>query len=328
MPDTHIIKSAVCMLAVLLLFGNPCPVRADHGTTIDLLSEAKVDGDTVTLGQIADIKALNTAQRAKLAGLEIGPAPEPGRVQWLQHNQIESGLKSHGVDPNSYTLNASGPVKVIRNYADLTATRVCAAVKAFILGAAPWDKQQINIRSLTYNQSHRLPPGKVDLKVSAPKHTDWIGAIPFTVDLYVDGRMIKRLTVSANIEVWSDVVVTAKPLGRNQPITAADITIEKVNLSRAPADAIVRRDQAIGLRTRRPLAIHTILCNEQIVKPPVIRRGDVVRIVAESPGLKVTTQGVAKEDGGVGERIRIINANSKKVIYARIVDSQTVQVRF
>ena len=62
--------------------------------------------------------------------------------------------------------------------------------------------------------------------------------------------------------------------------------------------------------------------------PPVIRKGDVIQIVAETAALKLTTQGVAKEDGGIGERIRIVNTNSSKVIYARIMDAHTVSVQF
>lgn len=326
---SHSVHHTVTMLAaILLVFLNSARADTNSGVSIDLLSEADVDGSTFTLGQIARITVGDNGHYAELADLVIGDSPEPGRVQWLHRRQIEEFLKSHGLDQGTYTLNASGPLKLTRNYLNLTATRVCAAVKAFIMKAAPWDKDQIKIRSLTYSQSHQLSPGNVDLRVSAPKHSDWMGAIPFTVDVYVDGRMEKRLTVSAHIEVWGDVVVSAKPIGRNQPITPKDIKIEKVNLSRAPADAVLRSENVIGLRIKRPVAINTILCNDQVVMPPVIRKGDVIQIVAETAVLKVTTQGVAKEDGGIGERIRIVNTTSSKAIYARIVDAHTVSVQF
>jgi flagella basal body P-ring formation protein FlgA len=326
---SHSVHYALSMLAVILLVSwSPLHADTNSGLTIDLLSEAAVDGSTFTLGQIARITVVDNGPYAELADLVIGESPEPGRVQWLHRQQIETCLKSHGVDQSAYTLNASGPLKLMRNYEDLTATRVCAAVRAYVMEASPWDKNQIKIRSLTYSQSHQLPTGNVDLRVSAPKHSDWMGAIPFNVDVYVDGRMEKRLTVSAHIEVWGDVVVSAKPIGRNQPITAADIKIEKVNLSRAPADAVLRSENVIGLRTKRAVAINTILCSDQVVMPPVIRKGDVIQIVAETAALKLTTQGVAKEDGGIGERIRIVNTNSSKVIYARIMDAHTVSVQF
>jgi flagella basal body P-ring formation protein FlgA len=62
--------------------------------------------------------------------------------------------------------------------------------------------------------------------------------------------------------------------------------------------------------------------------PPLIRRGDVVRIIAESNTFRISTKGEAKEDGGKGERIRLVNLRSKKNIYAEVVDPGTVRVQF
>jgi flagella basal body P-ring formation protein FlgA len=164
--------------------------------------------------------------------------------------------------------------------------------------------------------------------VTPPKHTDWIGAIPFRVDALVDGRLVRRLSVSTHIEVWSDVYVTAKPLGRNQPIRPSDIKVKRMNLSRTPSNAVLHKDQILGKRTKRAIAINAILTTSQIEMPPVIRKGDVVQLIAEGPLLKVTTRGVAKEKGGIGERIRVVNLNSKRIVHAQIVNHSTVRVNF
>jgi flagella basal body P-ring formation protein FlgA len=37
---------------------------------------------------------------------------------------------------------------------------------------------------------------------------------------------------------------------------------------------------------------------------------------------------MAKQDGAKGERIKVVNLRSKKVIYAQVVDGQTVSVEF
>jgi flagella basal body P-ring formation protein FlgA len=62
--------------------------------------------------------------------------------------------------------------------------------------------------------------------------------------------------------------------------------------------------------------------------PPVVRKGDVVQVLAESAQLKITTQGVAQENGGVGQKIQVMNVASKKNVLARIIDAQTVKVDF
>lgn len=317
----------VVILLVLTLSAADSATAAGK-LNIHLLPEATITSDTITLGQIAEISGPSKGTGKALAALELGASPRPGRSAFIAPGRIETVLKSRGYRPDQFSLTAAGPVKVLRGYKDLTAKRVTDAVKVFILHNAPWDRDQIKIRYVKYNQSYRLPPGKLDLRVSAPKHTDWIGAIPFRVDVYVNGRRVQKMSVPAHIEVWSDVIVAAKPLARRQPIDHDDIKIQRMNLARTPKNVILRKDQVIGNRTTSAIAMNAILCTDDIEMPPVVRRGDVIQLVAESPSLRVTTKGVAKDKGAVGERIRVLNLRSKKIIYAQIVDQSTARVSF
>jgi flagella basal body P-ring formation protein FlgA len=58
----------------------------------------------------------------------------------------------------------------------------------------------------------------------------------------------------------------------------------------------------------------------------LLKRGDVVVIIAETAGLKITTLGQAKKKGRLGDRIPVVNFDSRKVLYARVLDSNTVKV--
>jgi flagella basal body P-ring formation protein FlgA len=205
---------------------------------------------------------------------------------------------------------------------------VNAALKAFIQRHAPWNPDQLKITRLTFDQELNVPPGKVDFRVTAPKHTDWLGPVPFRVHVLLDGREVEKVVAPATIEVWSDVVLAVKPLGKHQPIEADDIVVKKMNLARVPANVIVRADQVLGLRARHNIAANCVLRSDQIESPPVVLRGDVVQMVAESVVLKVAAKGMAKESGAKGERIRVMNLRSKKIIYAQVLDEQTVQVEF
>ena len=223
---------------------------------------------------------------------------------------------------------AQEPEKPSQPYTVVTPTAVNAAVKAFIMGHAPWKPDQLKITRLTFEQELTVPSGNIGFQVAAPKHTDWLGPIPFCVHILVDGREALRVHAPATIEVWSDVVLTVKPLGKYQPIEADDIIVKKMNLARVPANVVVRVGQVLGLRARHNIAANSVLRNDQIESPPVVRRGDVVQMIAESDVLKVAAKGMARESGAVGERIRVMNLQSKKVIYALVLNEQTVRVEF
>jgi flagella basal body P-ring formation protein FlgA len=42
----------------------------------------------------------------------------------------------------------------------------------------------------------------------------------------------------------------------------------------------------------------------------------------------VAAKGMARESGAVGDRIRVMNLRSRKIIYAQVLNEMTVQVEF
>jgi flagella basal body P-ring formation protein FlgA len=86
--------------------------------------------------------------------------------------------------------------------------------------------------------------------------------------------------------------------------------------------------KALGLMARHRVKEHTCLKSWMLERVPIVKRGDMVTILAESSGLKVTVPGRSLERGYKGELIRVQNVMSKKRIYARVVNHVTVKVDF
>ena len=63
-------------------------------------------------------------------------------------------------------------------------------------------------------------------------------------------------------------------------------------------------------------------------KPALVNRGDKILILAEKGGMKITTPGILKEDGYEDGMVQVLNIESKKLIYGRLVDANTVKVSF
>jgi len=95
-----------------------------------------------------------------------------------------------------------------------------------------------------------------------------------------------------------------------------------------PSNVITDFEEVLGKRTRRAIGAKTILRADLIELPPLVNRGDMVVIIAESEGLRITARGQVKKKGRLGERIPVINFDSKKVLYALVIDSSTVKVEF
>jgi flagella basal body P-ring formation protein FlgA len=138
----------------------------------------------------------------------------------------------------------------------------------------------------------------------------------------------KRVGVTVSLERLIPVVVARRPLGRFKPIDDEDIDVKTVDAAGLPADCFTKAEMLIGKRTRRPVDAGTVLRQELVELPPIVKNGDRVRIIAETAGLRISALGQVKQKGCQGELIQVMNLDSNKVIHARVVDAQTVRIEF
>jgi flagella basal body P-ring formation protein FlgA len=54
---------------------------------------------------------------------------------------------------------------------------------------------------------------------------------------------------------------------------------------------------------------------------PVVRRGDIIALVYETPGLRIATRARALQNGGVGERIRLENVQGGRALEAIVTSA-------
>ena len=134
--------------------------------------------------------------------------------------------------------------------------------------------------------------------------------------------------MTLNLEVISPVVVVRRPMGRHQPIESKDVAIALKDLAKLPAGIFTDVNQVVGMRVKRTLYGDTVLREDLVELLPLVNRGDVVTIIAESGNLRITARGEAKAKGGRGERISVVNLDSRKRVFARVLDARTVKVEF
>lgn len=82
----------------------------------------------------------------------------------------------------------------------------------------------------------------------------------------------------------------------------------------------------VGMQAVRFIRAGTRLTTSAVQTPPAIARGDALWIQAHAGGIVVQAPGTARETGGIGDTIAVVNANSGQRLQAVIINSETVQV--
>ena len=149
-----------------------------------------------------------------------------------------------------------------------------------------------------------------------------------SVVFMVDGQVRKKCWVNAYVDVVKDIVVSTRPLERHSIITGEDVRLEKMHLADLQSNVVTDPVEVIGKRTKRTIEANTPLRLAFLEIPPLVKRGDMVTIIAETDVLRITTRGIVTENGGKGDMVRVINVNSRKELFAKVLDARTVEVDF
>lgn len=132
--------------------------------------------------------------------------------------------------------------------------------------------------------------------------------------------------VPAQVHVYGDVVVLARPVARGVPIPGASLTVERRDLGALAAGALQDPAGAVGMLPRRALPQGAVLSAAMLQAAPLVRRGQQVTIQAEAAGLSVKSAGEALADGSQGELVRVRNLLTNKVITAIVMAPGEVRV--
>lgn len=147
-----------------------------------------------------------------------------------------------------------------------------------------------------------------------------------TVRIRCDGNSPWTVFVPAQVKLFRDVVVVARPLKRTAVIGPEDVALRERDISQISQGYLTEIDQAIGQKVVRPLVIDQVITQVHIEQAELIRKGDHVVITARSGTLSVRMPGEALTNGGLNEQIRVKNLNSKRVVKARVIAAGQVEV--
>jgi flagellar basal body P-ring formation protein FlgA len=143
--------------------------------------------------------------------------------------------------------------------------------------------------------------------------------------------MIKRLliiclfSIALSANAATMMTVTAKSIERGSTISANDLTM--VDIRDQPRRVGTLEASAIvGLEAKRTIAAGQPLYGQDVQRPLMVKRNQMVTLVLSRSGLAIATSGKALNDGSKGAMVRVQNVSSKQVIEGEVAADGVVRV--
>jgi flagella basal body P-ring formation protein FlgA len=166
----------------------------------------------------------------------------------------------------------------------------------------------------------RLAACKVPLDAALPPA---VKGPRLSVRVSCSGATPWSVLVPVRVQTTSKVVVATRALVPGTVLSADDLKVEERRIA-GFADCCADQPAAlIGQKVRRPVTADAPIPLDSVETAPLVRRGEIVTVLAGAPGFEVRSTGIAMADAKEGDPVRIRHSTSLRVIQAR-ADSKGV----
>lgn len=136
------------------------------------------------------------------------------------------------------------------------------------------------------------------------------------------------LSVAVQVSVFVPVVHAVTDIERGQRLRAADLSLERANISTLRRGFFHEVADVTEFVATRRIRANQPLTPALAERPPAVQRGQRVTLVASRDGISATTYGEALADGAIGDVIRVRNLSSDKIVHAEVVEPGIVTTTF
>lgn len=171
----------------------------------------------------------------------------------------------------------------------------------------------------------RLPDGEVEVRTSLPAQISYISLTPVRATIYVGGRAFRTVAFTASVKIYDTVLVANHDLRIEVPVTAADFHEAEVPID-GRNEFVKDINEIVGLVPHRYIRGGSPVTKGYFQQPVAVNSGQRVTIVLNWRGIRASARGIVLTRGRIGSLVKVKNELSEKVLTARVIDSQTVEV--
>ena len=131
---------------------------------------------------------------------------------------------------------------------------------------------------------------------------------------------------SFSIKSFKEVAVLKHAVLRNAILTEDDIVFQKFNVNRLSSGYFDNINELKGKVLSQNLSEGAILTKHMVKTPMAIKQGQLVTLIAKNEAIEVRMEGKAMSKGAIGERIKVKNLKTKRIVEGIIIDKHLINV--
>jgi len=136
----------------------------------------------------------------------------------------------------------------------------------------------------------------------------------FRAVFHIDGA--DNIDIRGKAQLMVRAALPRNAIAAGQIIQASDLEQKRINARLLRDNSIINAEDILGMAAKRRLRAGAPVSREDLEQPKLIHRNQMVTILLELPGLVLRAEGRALSDASMGEAVKVMNTQSKRIIHA------------
>ena len=293
------------------------------GISIKLATTSRVDTERILLEQISEIQAPDFLA-GEIGKMDMGYAPKPGEIMKFDKDRLLSKIYSNTLVSRDAPVSGPDTIYVKRSSQSVSEETVRAAFMKY--AASETGVEDFRLRNFNVRGFEEYPGGELRIVFDQSRRLEPGGRFSTRAGVYVNGKEVDSLLLNGWIDVYEKLVCAKAPVKRKTVIQAEDLEVKRVNTSgmrRSYADSV---EEVAGMISRSRIDEGDFIRLDRLENPPLVKRGEVVKLIASKGNLRIVTSGISKEDGSSNASVRVENLRSGRIVRGIVKGRSRVEV--
>jgi flagella basal body P-ring formation protein FlgA len=299
-------------------------VAAQDVVMVSLLPAVEVDRGAIVLGDVVEFDGIGSELRGVLESIDLGPAPLAGESRYIGNDYIRLRLQQ-SYPQGAFRIAGSEGVAVVRRTVVIHGEEIFRQVRRFIYDQTGAAENDIVVEAGRLPQDIPVTASEPAIVVNAPSGQSLRGACLLTARIVAADKELARVTVPVVVRWMADVVVASGTISRGEIIRSGDIHIARHDVTNLGVAPVGDPEFVTGKRARTTIKVNQPITERMIEQPPLVKRRDIVTLLYETGAVRICAKVEVREDGCLGEVVRVRNPQSRKEFSARVMSDTIVQ---
>jgi flagella basal body P-ring formation protein FlgA len=312
-------------ISIASLYGLDKEAPSHEKNQINIQKNSRIHAEQITLGEVAEINASGLLKEA-LKKIDLGRAPRPGQIKALEKKKIIARIQSQPFLPENIRIYSPSRIYVKRASQTISETDV----KRFVIKALDeqYASSDYELTSFEVQGLDVYPQGRLTFSSESTQMVDTKGRLSLNLTIWVDGEKADRVRVKGTVAKYTPVLFSVRKIYKGEFIRPEDVALEKKNIFELDKDYIsdVKR---LGKRiAKTTIKRGACLTRHHLTEPTIIKKGDIVTLVAKNENLTIVTSAICLEDGFENRLIMVENLHSGKKVQGVVKNKSRVEVAY